>query len=98
MERSSTTKTQKEFDRATGQKVNIHCALCMASMHALMTSIKQEVFKVIYARSSEERCRILNACHVDLTSGHMGVKRILPIAVYCGKDRSKKGYRNYGKC
>ncbi|KAL5500587.1 hypothetical protein EMCRGX_G012176 [Ephydatia muelleri] len=40
-----------------------------------MTSIKQEVFEVRYVRSSEERCRILKACHVDLTSGHMGVKR-----------------------
>ena len=39
-----------------------------------MTSIKQEVFEVRYVRSSEERCRILKACHVDLTSGHMGVK------------------------
>ena len=40
-----------------------------------MTSIKQEVFEVRYVRSSEERCRILKACHVDITSGHMGVKR-----------------------
>ena len=40
-----------------------------------MTSIKQEVIEVRYVRSSEERCRILKACLVDLTSGHMGVKR-----------------------
>ena len=44
-------------------------------IHALTTSIKQEVFEVRYVRSSEERCRILKACHVDLTSRHMGVKR-----------------------
>ncbi|KAL5502554.1 hypothetical protein EMCRGX_G009350 [Ephydatia muelleri] len=40
-----------------------------------MASIKQEVFEVRYVRSSEERCSILKACHVDTTSGHMGVKR-----------------------
>ena len=40
-----------------------------------MASIKQEVFEVRYVRSSEERCSILKACHVDITSGHMGVKR-----------------------
>ena len=40
-----------------------------------MASIKQEVFEVRYVRSSEERCSILKACHVDITSRHMGVKR-----------------------
>ena len=64
-------KTKKN---STGQKVNVHIARSVC-MHALMTSIKQEVFEVRYVRSSEERCRILKACHVDLTSGHMGVKR-----------------------
>eukprot|EP00731_Ephydatia_muelleri_P011336 Em0006g230a len=36
---------------------------------------QKEVFEVRYVRSSEERCSILKACHVDITSGHMGVKR-----------------------
>ena len=59
---------------STGQKVNKHCALY--GIHALMTSIKQqEVFEDRYVRGSEERCRILKACHVDLTPGHMGGKR-----------------------
>ena len=41
-----------------------------------MTSIKQqEVFEVRYVRGSKERCRILKACHVDLSPGHMGGKR-----------------------
>ena len=42
----------------------------MASMH----SIKQEIFEDGYVRGSEERCHNMKACHVDLTSGHMGVK------------------------
>eukprot|EP00731_Ephydatia_muelleri_P024390 Em0016g661a len=36
---------------------------------------QKEVFEVRYVRSSEERCSIMKACHVDITSGHMGVKR-----------------------
>ncbi|KAL5517688.1 hypothetical protein EMCRGX_G003286 [Ephydatia muelleri] len=36
---------------------------------------QKEVYEVRYVRSSEERCSILKACHVDITSGHMGVKR-----------------------
>ena len=71
-------KKKKEFDWAKGKY--IHCALSMASMHALMTSIKQEVFEVRYVRNSEERCRILKACHVDLTSGHTYVSSVLSIA------------------
>ena len=69
----------------------------MAS-HALMTSIKQEVFEVRYVRSSEERCRIFKACHVDLTSGHMGVKRTSYRVFFF--ERCNKGYRKYmyGKC
>ena len=60
------TKPKKN---STGQKV--HCALY--GIHALMTSIKQEVFEIRYVRSSKEKC-ILKACHVDLhvTSRHMG--------------------------
>ena len=37
-----------------------------------MTPIKQEVYEVKYVRGSD---RILKACYVDITSGHMGVKR-----------------------
>ena len=48
-----------------------------------MASIKQEVFEVRYVRSSEERCSILKACHVDITSGHM-VSSVLPIAFWSG--------------
>ena len=59
---------------STGQKVNITLR-ALYGIHALVTSIKQEVFEVVYVRSSEKRCRILKACHVDLTSGHMDVKR-----------------------
>ena len=53
---------------STGQKGNIYIVLsvCMHGIHALMTSIKQEVFEVRYIRSSKERCRILKACHVDI--------------------------------
>ena len=72
----------------------------MAS-HALMTSIKQEVFEVRYVRSSEERCRIFKACHVDLTSGHMGVKRTsYRVLERFFLERCNKGYRKYmyGKC
>ena len=43
-----------------------------------MASIKQEVFEVRYVRGSEERCRILKACHVYLTSGHMGCQAYFP--------------------
>ena len=62
-----------------------------------MTSIKQEVYEVRYVRSSEEICHILKACHVDLTSGHMGVEhtshRVLERFVL---ERCDKGYRKYG--
>ena len=53
---------KKNPKNSTGQKVNIHRALY--GIHALMASIKQEVYEVRYVRSSEERCRILKACHV----------------------------------
>ena len=55
----------------------ITVALSMASMH-WVTSSKQEVFEVRYVRGSEERRRIVKACHVDFdthVSGHKGVKR-----------------------
>eukprot|EP00731_Ephydatia_muelleri_P004908 Em0002g1084a len=47
----------------------------MGTSVSLGSSQAQEVFEVRYVRSSEERCSILKACHVDITSGHMGVKR-----------------------
>ena len=48
---------------STGQKV--HCALY--GIHALITSIQQEVFEIRYVRSSEERCILHEG--MPLTSG-----------------------------
>ena len=49
-----------------------------------------------YVRSSEERCSILKACHVDLTSGHMGAEytshRVLERFVL---ERCNRGCRKY---
>ena len=55
---------QKEFDWAKGKY--IHCACALYGIHALMTSIKQEVFEVRYVRSSEERCKL--ACISKITA------------------------------
>ena len=37
----------------------------------------QVVHEVRYIRSSEERQQIMRACHVEPTSGHMGMKRTI---------------------
>ena len=37
----------------------------------------QPSVEVKYIRSKDEQHKILKACHMDPTSGHMGIKRIL---------------------
>ena len=52
-------------------------------LHSSCTYIKfktctmQVVHEVMYIRSSEERQQIMRACHVEPTSGHMGMKRTI---------------------
>ncbi|KAL5481207.1 hypothetical protein EMCRGX_G021320, partial [Ephydatia muelleri] len=59
-----------------------HFACCHHHPHGShgLNQAAEEVFEVRYVRNSEERCRILKACHVDLTSGHTYVSSVLSIA------------------
>ena len=51
----------------------LHFALIIKAVYVM----SQPANEVKYIRSTDEQKRILQACHLDPTSGHMGVKRTL---------------------
>ena len=82
MERSC-TKIPK---RIRLRKNLINIALCMHGIHAF---IKQEIFEVGYVRGSEARRHNRKAFHVDLITGHMGIKSTSHRGCF---ERYNKGY------
>ena len=57
-------------------QVNNHCTAVALTVLWIYTLLKREVM-LHFIQSKDEQMRILRACHVDATAGHMGKTRTI---------------------
>ena len=53
-----------------------HCDIIIVANH-IVTIIFIQVIELRFIRTRKEQLKILKACHMDQTSGHMGVKKTI---------------------